>query len=212
FDQYFQQEPLEKVFIESLAAVCKDKQDGKTVYAIPLSGNVQLLTYRDDLMRGAGKDPAELGECVDPDQLLQFIKSKAACDCVHRPFLVRYKTANDISENFWEVLRAYGFQETYGPNQEIEIPLALAQKALKWLQEAHPSGKEDGFGWTVVHDLVDPQRRDAMMMLGWPVWIIPDMMQNVTDKNPVRMQKFADHPIMGSWSLGIPKTSKYADE
>ena len=207
FQDHFKKKPFEEVFLQSLTAVCTN-DDG--VFAIPVSGNVQLLMYQQDLLKAAGSSSGHL-PLGNPDELLDFLltdRAKAAADL---PFIVRYATDNDLAENFWEILRAYGYEESTA-NGEVLIPARLAQKALHWIQKAHPNGKSDSLGWKAIRSFAGGQEKQAMMMFGWPVWVMPDLIRNPESWRSPGMKKFIRHPITGFWSFAIPETSKYPEE
>jgi ABC-type glycerol-3-phosphate transport system substrate-binding protein/pimeloyl-ACP methyl ester carboxylesterase len=212
FQEYFdEKKPFEAVFLKSLTGVCTRSNAPGRIFAVPVSGNVQLLMYRKDLLKAAGctTDAPLLG---DPDELLDFLVSPQAKAAAKRPFMVRYLTDNDLTENFWEILRAYGYEDQCGETGEVLIPTPLARKALEWLRLAHPGGQKDQLGWEDVKYLAGSSQSEAMMMFGWPVWVMPDLVRNPDSWGFLGMKQFIRRPITGFWSLAIPATSKYAEE
>ena len=73
FQDHFKKKPFEEVFLQSLTAVCTN-DDG--VFAIPVSGNVQLLMYQQDLLKAAGSSSGHL-PLGNPDELLDFLTDRA---------------------------------------------------------------------------------------------------------------------------------------
>jgi ABC-type glycerol-3-phosphate transport system substrate-binding protein len=212
FDDYFRASPFENVFVKSLTGACARTGSPGEVFAMPVSGNVQLLMYRQDLISKATGDFSGNLPLGDPDELLQFLLTDRAKEAAKRPFVVRYATDNDLIDNFWEILRAYGYEERYGANGEILISAAPARKALEWIRRAHPAAQVDNLGWKSIDSLASSKDSETMMMLGWPVWIMPDMIRDPRSWRLLAMKKFIRQPISGFWSLAIPATSRYPNQ
>jgi len=212
FQDYFGSNPFQDVFLESLTGVCTRRGAPDNVFAIPVSGNVQLLMYRRDLIATATGTSGESIPFGTPDELLEFLLTPGAKAAADVPFVVRYETDNDIAENFWEILRAYGYEDMYGEGGDVLIPATLANKALEWIQRAHPGGSTEHFGWEKVSSLTSAKSSDAMMMFGWPVWIMADLIRRPDACRWLGMKQFIPHPITGFWSLAIPETSRNPEE
>lgn len=188
-----------ETFVNSLASSCE--YDNKLL-GLPIIGNVQLLLYRKDLFPVS--DLPSHNDTRAMDDLANIVLTRGAKLSTDTPFILRFDTENDVVEVFWQILRAYGYQEEYDSNGILIIPRRKAQQTLEWMNRVQPKGRQQKFGRT------DIQKRlangDSLVAFGWSSWIIP--MQNPN----VAVHQVSQQPLMGSWLLAVPKTSKLQAE
>ena len=129
YREYLARNPPLNAFVPSLSKACTYPENGR-LYGLPLVGNVQLLMYRKDLLP-AGLDPPNHHR--DEDRLWSI---ERLCDRARgiqgwtgSPFVVRFRDAGSITEQFWEVLRCYGYRDKVKDGRVV-IPRAWRRRRL----------------------------------------------------------------------------------
>jgi transcriptional regulator with XRE-family HTH domain len=194
-------------FFRSLIGACEFPK-GKLL-GLPLVGNVQVLLYRNDsadaeaalkLLDGSAEGLERFSECVSG---LASIGQPG-----RRPFVVRSRNPNHLVENFWEVLRGYGHEETQEGQEEVKVPRDKAEAALTRLDAVDPGWREAETGYRALQRLVEGD--DVLMMFGWPGWIKPRL-KSAPELSKVGAHPFAARPLLGAWVLAVPHDARHPE-
>ena len=148
------------MFFQPLLEICKFPLDSGKLCGLPILGDVDFLCY--DTTAAWNERVRDLlnGSVIDPDQLKHEILSEhrnrtrvrdEACPGGKMSFAVRNLDDDDLVENFWLLMRAYGLEDVYRPQQdgEIEIPSKLAKLSSDWMYEVDPEWNQKNQRWRI---------------------------------------------------------------
>jgi hypothetical protein len=134
-------------------------------------------------------------------KFLDLSTLKDYCSVTKSILCTRDDIGSDRVAVFWELLRAFGYEDTYH-NDAIVINIQQAEEARSWLNQ-HTQGK-------ALKDLRNSlQREDSNIAtaVGWPDWVSIGISSQIPTLNTIRIRQFTEHPVMGVWLLALPRTA-----
>ena len=188
-------------FVEKSIALGKDPYALGPTYALPFTGNVQLLFYNSGLLTGD----------VDLDSWEGVLRAaKQVQSDGEKGYLIRGQAGNPIVSDFLPILWAYG-GDIFDSNENVIINSPENADALRMYLELMDTGanyEKDAIVSAV-------SGGTAAFALGWPSWFINgDGM--TAEYNPIPSQtspasvKVATGEI-GNWMMGVTANSTKAD-
>lgn len=183
-------------FVEASLALGKHPYATGDTYALPFSGNVQLLFYNKDVLGEIGEDVPESWE----DVLSVCQKAK---DAGKNGYIIRGQQGNPIVSDYLPLLWAYGgdvFDEEWNVTVNSEEAKAAMEMYLQLLETGANYEKND-----MVATISDGS---STMGLGWPSWFIADGSAAadyavIPGKVTADAKSYASGEI-GNWMMGVP--------
>ncbi len=187
-------------FVEKSSLLGKDPYPLGATYALPFSGNVQLIFY----------NPAVIGD--DPDlsnwnNILTICKQAQANG--KEGYAIRGQSGNPIVSDFLPILWAFG-GDIFDENNYVILDSAASREALYFYYDLYKTGKN-----YEKNDLVDAvSSGKAGMALGWPSWFISGTgssaeIEQIPGKKDASSPTLATGEI-GNWLLGVTTNSPNA--
>ena len=205
---------LEELFFQPLLEICKYPMDSGKLCGLPILGDVDFLFY--DTTAACYERVTDLlnGSVIDPDQLKYEILGEhrnrtsvrdETFSCRKLPFAVRNLDDDDLVESFWLLLRAYGLEDDYQPQQdgEIKIPSNLAKLASDWMYEVDPEWNRRISGGELLDNMIAGS--GPAMTFAWPNTILPKVRNDPSIAKRIGLHQFARQPLMGAQVLADPR-------
>ena len=156
------------------------------------------------------------GSVIDPDQLKYEILGEHRNRTNVRdetfpsrklPFVVRNLDDEDLVENFWLLMRGYGLEDDYRPQQdgEIKIPSNLAKLSSDWMYEVDPEWNRRISGGELLDNMIAGS--GPAMTFAWPNTILPKVRNDPSIAKRIGLHQFARQPLLGTQVLAIPEGS-----
>ncbi len=187
-------------FVEKSKLLGKDPYPLGATYAVPFSGNVQLLFYNDSLVDSS----ADLSNWENIYEIASEISSQGK-----KGYAVRGQSGNPIVSDFLPILWAFG-GDIFSENQII-LDSQESRDALEFYCKLHETG-----GSYEKNDLVDAvSSGEAAFALGWPSWFISGNGSSAAIAQ-VPAKKNATAAVLptgeiGNWLLGVTRNSANKD-
>ncbi len=185
-------------FVDKSRLLGKDPYPMGATYALPFSGNVQLIFYNPDLI-------------TDSESLNTWSDILTACEEVQasgkKGYAIRGQAGNPIVSDFLPILWAFG-GDLFDENDKVILDSRKSREALEFYCKLYKTGDnydKDG----LIKAINDGE---AAMALGWPSWFITGSgptasMAQIPGKYYNISETFATGEI-GNWLLGITTNSK----
>jgi hypothetical protein len=207
---------LEELFFRPLLELCEFPVDSGKLCGLPVLGDVDFLCYDTGAAWGDRLKELLNAPVVDPDRLKSEILSenrgRAPGRDEPRPrgemsFLIRNLEDEDLVENFWLLMRAYGLEDTYRPQQdgEIRIPTDLANRSSDWMYEVDPEWNRRLSGGELLENMIAGS--GPAMTFAWPNTILPRMRNDPSIAGRIGLHQFARQALLGAHVLAIPQGS-----
>ena len=207
---------LEELFFQPLVEICKFPRDSGKLCGLPIVGDVDFLCY--DTAAAWNQRLRDLlnGSVIDPDQLKGEILSENRRPTPGRDepgpyaegsFLIRNLEDEDLVENFWLLLRAYGLEDEYYAQQdgEVKIPSDLAKRSSDWMYEVDPEWNRRLSGGELLDNMVAGS--GPAMTFAWPNTILPAVRNDPSIAKRIGLHQFARQALLGTQVLAIPEGS-----
>ena len=184
-------------FVDASLALGKNPYASGDTYALPFSGNVQLLFYNEERLEELGKDVPQTWEEV-------YDICSQAKENGKNGYVIRGQQGNPIVSDYLPLLWAYGgdvFDEKWNVTVDSDEAKNAMQMYMKLLETGDNYEKND-----MVSSI---SSGDSVMCLGWPSWFIADG-RSMADYAviPSRISSnsvaYASGEI-GNWMMGIPE-------
>ncbi len=185
-------------FVDKSRLLGKDPYPMGATYALPFSGNVQLIFYNPDLI-------------TDSESLNTWSDILTACEEVQtsgkKGYAIRGQAGNPIVSDFLPILWAFG-GDLFDENNKVILDSRKSREALEFYCKLYRTGDnydKDG----LIKAINDGE---AAMALGWPSWFITGSgatasIAQIPGKYYNISETFATGEI-GNWLLGITTNSK----
>ncbi|WP_026521807.1 extracellular solute-binding protein [Butyrivibrio sp. VCB2001] len=185
-------------FVDKSRLLGKDPYPLGATYALPFSGNVQLIFYNPDLITDSGS-------------LNTWSDILTACEEVQasgkKGYAIRGQAGNPIVSDFLPILWAFG-GDLFDENNKVILDSRKSREALEFYCKLYSTGDnydKDG----LIKAINDGE---AAMALGWPSWFITGSgatasIAQIPGKYYSISETFATGEI-GNWLLGITTNSK----
>ncbi len=214
--QEFQDDKLlEELFFQPLLEICKYPVDSGKLCGLPLLGDVDFLFFDSTAAWNQGVIDLLNGSVIDPDRLKYEILEHRNRTSVRDetsssgklPFAVRNLDDDDLVESFWLLLRAYGLEDDYQPQQdgEIKIPSNLAKLSSDWMYEVDPEWNRRISGGELLDNMIVGS--GPAMMFAWPNTVLPKVRNDPAIAKRIGLHQFARQPLMGAQVLAVPEGS-----
>lgn len=190
-------------FLKASIAVGKNPYGTGDTYALPFSGNVQLLFYNQSVLDSLGeKVPTSWEGVLD-------VATKAKANGTNG-FVIRGQQGNPIVSDYLPVLWAYG-GDVFDDNWNVLVDSAEAKQAMQMYLDLLEQGanyeKND-----IVASVADGS---SAMALGWPSWFISgEDAQAAYAAIPDKASDSATaHPTgeIGNWMMGVTANSTHQE-
>jgi hypothetical protein len=207
---------LEEIFLQPLLEICKFPLESGKLCGLPILGDVDFLCYDTTAVCNERVTNLLTGSVIDPDQLKQEILSEHRSHTNRRddagssgklPFAVRNLDDDDLVENFWLLMRAYGLEDAYRsqPDGGIEIPATQAQLASDWMYDVDPEWNRRLSGGELLDNMIAGS--GPAMTFAWPNTILPKMRNDPSIAKRIGFHQFARQALLGTQVLAIPEGS-----
>ena len=185
-------------FVEKSRLLGKNPYPLGATYALPFSGNVQLIFYNPDLIS-------------DPGSLKTWNGILTACEEVKASgkngYAIRGQSGNPIVSDFLPILWAFG-GDLFNENNKVILNSRQSREALEFYCKLYQTGgnyDKDAL-------IAAINNGDAAIALGWPSWFITGGGATASiEKIPGQLspisETFATGEI-GNWLLGVTTNSK----
>ena len=185
-------------FVEKSRLLGKDPYPLGATYALPFSGNVQLIFYNENLV----KDPSVLSNWAGI-----YGKSEEILLSGKKGYAIRGQTGNPIVSDFLPILWAFG-GDLFDEDNNVVLDSRASREALEFYCKLYKTG-----GNYNKDDLIKAiQTGEAGIALGWPSWFITGngpsaAIAQIPGKKTGSSQILATGEI-GNWLLGVTTNSK----
>jgi hypothetical protein len=207
---------LEEMFLEPLLEICKFPLEGGKLCGLPILGDVDFLCYDTTAVGNDRVTDLLIGSVVDPDRLKDEIQRERrnrtsgrdeTGSCRKMPFVVRNVDDDDLVENFWLLMRAYGLEDDYRSQQdgEIKIPSNLAKLSSDWMYEVDPEWNRRLSGGELLDNMIAGS--GPAMTFAWPNTFLPKMRNDPSIAKRIGLHQFARQALLGTQVLAIPEGS-----
>lgn len=185
-------------FVEKSRLLGKDPYPLGATYALPFSGNVQLIFYNSELITDAGS-------------LNSWKDILASCEAVQasgkKGYAIRGQAGNPIVSDFLPILWAFG-GDLFDENNKVILNSRPSREALEFYCKLYQTG--DNYDKDGLIEAINSE--EAAIALGWPSWFITgDGATASIAQIPGRVsgisETFATGEI-GNWLLGVTSNSK----
>ncbi|MDD6305814.1 MAG: extracellular solute-binding protein [Clostridiales bacterium] len=190
-------------FLTASLALGKNPYGTGDTYALPFSGNVQLLFYNKDVL-------VELGKEV-PESWAEVLEiSQAAKDSGKNGYIIRGQQGNPIVSDYLPLLWAYG-GDVFDENWNVTVDSTEAKEAMQMYLDLLETGAN-----YEKNDMVSSiSGGSSTMGLGWPSWFITDGSAAadyavIPAKAETESESYASGEI-GNWMMGIPANCQHKE-
>lgn len=184
-------------FVEKSRLLGKDPFPLGATYALPFSGNVQLIFYNSDLL-GSNADLSNWNSILSN---CQELKAKG-----NNGYAIRGQSGNPIVSDFLPILWAFG-GDIFDSGNNVILNSQESRNALNFYLELLKTG--DNYE---KDDLIDAVTNgNAAIALGWPSWFISGNgssaeIAQIPGKKDASSEPLATGEI-GNWLLGVTSNS-----
>ena len=188
-------------FVEKSKLLGKDPYPLGATYALPFSGNVQLVFYNEDLVE-------------DPSVLSNWSSIYSKCQTVNQAgkkgYAIRGQAGNPIVSDFLPILWAFG-GDLFDEDGKVILNSHQSREALEFYCKLYQTG-----GNYTKDELVDVIKSgEAAIALGWPSWFISGegssaAIAQIPGKKTSSSEVLATGEI-GNWLLGVTTNSAKPD-
>ncbi|MDJ0675757.1 MAG: ABC transporter substrate-binding protein [Calothrix sp. MO_167.B42] len=204
---------------DELAAFSPKDMDGLSyegkLYGIPVRSDLGMLYYRQDLLKSAGFPPPET--FADLMKISKVLKEKGK---VNWGYVWQGRQYEGLAAMFVEVLQGFGGYWVNPDNLEVGLDKPESLKAIAFLKQTVEAGITPPGVTTYQEEETRRifQNGQSAFLRNWPyVWTLAN-----ADDSPIK-GKLAIKPMvgtagksggacLGTWGLGIAKTSKHPEE
>jgi multiple sugar transport system substrate-binding protein len=188
-------------FVEKSRLLGKDPYPLGATYALPFSGNVQLIFYNNDLIN----DETSLDSW---DRILEACEK--ASQSGKKGYAIRGQAGNPIVSDFLPILWAFG-GDLFDESNNVVLDSSESREALEFYCKLYKTGEnydKDGLIKAITTG-------EAGIALGWPSWFITGdgataSIAQIPGKKSVSSEVLATGEI-GNWLLGVTSNSKNPD-
>jgi hypothetical protein len=207
---------LEELFFRPLFEICQFPVDSGKLCGLPILGDVDFLCYDTAAAWSERLKGLLNGPVIDPDQLKAEILSENRSRIPGRDesgprgelsFLIRNLEDEDLVDNFWLLLRAYGLEDAYRPQPdgEVKIPSELAQRSSDWMYEVDSEWNRRLSGGELLDNLIAGS--GPAMTFAWPNTILPEVRNDPSIARRIGLHQLARQALLGTQVLAIPEGS-----
>jgi len=188
-------------FVEKSKLLGKDPYPLGATYALPFSGNVQLVFYNEDLI----DDPSVLENWGSIYSKCQEINHSGK-----KGYAIRGQSGNPIVSDFLPILWAFG-GDLFDENGKVILNSYQSKEALEFYCKLYQTG-----GNYSKDELVAAiTSGEAAIALGWPSWFVSGegssaSIAQIPGKKTSSSQVLATGEI-GNWLLGVTSNSANPD-
>jgi hypothetical protein len=191
-----------QIFHESFRHVCIYNNK---IIGLPILGNVQLFIHRLDVGEKVENVIKRSPINRDLSHLSLTEIEEFYCAATKAKF-VPLRICKDVYSNgidvFWGILRALNYKDKV-ENGVVFIDLDKANKARSWIDSF-----TDKTSFNKLVSSLISEKQDVAAALGWPGWLSNALSEELPILNEIKFQRFSKHPVMGVWSLCLPKNPK----
>ena len=185
-------------FVEKSRLLGKDPYPLGATYALPFSGNVQLIFYNTSV---TGENPS-----LDNWENILDLCKKAKEDGKNG-YAIRGQSGNPIVSDFLPIMWAFG-GDIFDENNNVCVNSPQTKEALEFYCKLY----ETGANYSKDELTSAIKKGDAAMALGWPSWFIQGTSQTtsiapIPGKKSVHSEECATGEI-GNWLLGVTNNSQ----
>ncbi len=184
-------------FVEKSRLLGKDPYPLGATYALPFSGNVQLIFYNEDLV-------------TDPSALTTWSGIYDQCQQINQNgkngYAIRGQAGNPIVSDFLPILWAFG-GDLFDEDNNVVLNSSASKEALDFYRKLYQTG-----GNYSKDELIKAiETGEAGIALGWPSWFISGSgasaaIAQIPGKKAASSQVLATGEI-GNWLLGVTTNS-----
>lgn len=188
-------------FVEKSRLLGKDPYPLGATYALPFSGNVQLLFYNNDILNNKTSFD-------NWDEILSICKDLKASG--KKGYIIRGQKGNPIVSDFLPILWAFG-GDLFDDKNNLILDSPQSREALQFYCDLYSTG--DNFDKNgLIKAITDGE---AAVALGWPSWFISGdgptaTISQIPGKKSASSEALATGEI-GNWLMGITKNSANPD-
>lgn len=180
-------------FVDKSLALGKDPYALGPTYALPFTGNVQLLFYNEERVGGGADISTWQGVLA---------AARAAQEAGYHGYCVRGQSGNPVVSDFLPILWAYG-GDIFDGNDQVIIYSKESIAALSFYLELLETGVNQDKD-TIIKEV---QGGEAAFALGWPSWFISgDGASASYEQIPSKMVGTSEAlPTgeIGNWMMGV---------
>ncbi|WP_026653151.1 extracellular solute-binding protein [Butyrivibrio proteoclasticus] len=184
-------------FVEKSRLLGKDPYPLGATYALPFSGNVQLIFYNEDII---GSNP----DFSSWDNVLEYCQK--ANEAGKKGYAIRGQTGNPIVSDFLPILWAFG-ADIFDDYDNVILDSKESREALSFYCKLYETGEcynKDSLVEAI-------SSGEAAIGLGWPSWFISGTgskaaISQIPSKKDSSTEAFATGEI-GNWLLGVSDNS-----
>ena len=185
-------------FVEKSRLLGKDPYPLGATYALPFSGNVQLIFYNSDLI----KDDSALDSWEGILSTCEELQASGK-----KGYAIRGQAGNPIVSDFLPILWAYG-GDLFDDQNRVILDSKESRDALEFYCKLYQTG--DNYDKNGLIDAVSSG--EAGIALGWPSWFITGdgataSIAQIPGKKTKSSEALATGEI-GNWLLGVTTNSK----
>lgn len=189
-------------FVEKSSMLGKSPYPLGATYALPFSGNVQLIFYNKDAV---GSEES----LTDWKSILQTCQARAANG--KGGYAIRGQSGNPIVSDFLPILWAFG-GDLFDENGRVILNSNESREALEFYCKLYSTG-----GNYEKDDLVSAiTSGEAAVALGWPSWFITaDGQSAEISQIPGKKNKYSNTyqtGEIGNWLVGVTSNSAHKEE
>jgi multiple sugar transport system substrate-binding protein len=188
-------------FVEKSRLLGKDPYPLGATYALPFSGNVQLIFFNSDLL----KDKSSFDNWDEILSACKELKNQGKTG-----YAIRGQSGNPIVSDFLPILWAFG-GDLFDDNNNLILDSPQSREALEFYCELYKTG-----GNYEKDELVKAiTSGEAGVALGWPSWFMSEngptaAISQIPGKKTASSEVLATGEI-GNWLLGITSNSANPD-
>ncbi len=188
-------------FVEKSKLLGKDPYPLGATYALPFSGNVQLVFYNEELV----EDPSVLENWGSIYSKCQEINQSGK-----KGYAIRGQSGNPIVSDFLPILWAFG-GDLFNEDGKLILDSPQSREALEFYCKLYQTG-----GNYSKDELVNAiTTGEAAIALGWPSWFVSGegckaSIAQIPGKKTTSSQVLATGEI-GNWLLGVTSNSANPD-
>lgn len=184
-------------FVEKSRLLGKDPYPLGATYALPFSGNVQLIFYNKDVI---GADP-DLSSWDNIIKLCETAKANGK-----KGYAIRGQSGNPIVSDFLPILWAFG-GDIFDDSHNVVLDSQESRDALQFYCDLYSTGAN----YSKDELIAAVSSGDAGIALGWPSWFISGSgssaeISQIPGKRDSSSDVMATGEI-GNWLLGITSNS-----
>lgn len=185
-------------FVEKSRLLGKDPYPLGATYALPFSGNVQLIFYNQTV---TGADP-RLDNWSDILSICQNAKRNGKMG-----YVIRGQAGNPIVSDFLPILWAFG-GELFDETGKVVIDSPKAKEALAFYKSLYETGAN--YDKNALTSAIS--QGDAAIALGWPSWFITGSGPSASIAPIPGKETPSSDPCatgeIGNWLIGVTSNSK----